>query len=150
VKTSISQKDKLRQVRLAICETRRQVAAMRLESIAGCDNPYSLVQVFGRGHLTTKEGASKYVTQCLPVSVTPRAVVNSTAEIPVSYNRSNIFVDTIFYVIRPYGSLLRCTDIAAFLDWRPLVLSDSAAWLVQMSPAAGTAYCCCGDRSRCT
>jgi hypothetical protein len=54
VKSSISQKDKLRQVRLAICETRRQVAATRLESIAGFDNPYLLIQIFSRGHLASK------------------------------------------------------------------------------------------------
>jgi hypothetical protein len=54
VKSSISQKDKLRQVCLAICETRRQVAATHLELIAGCENPYSLIQIFGRGHLASK------------------------------------------------------------------------------------------------
>jgi hypothetical protein len=33
VKTTISNRDRLRQVRLAICETRRQVAATRLEAV---------------------------------------------------------------------------------------------------------------------
>jgi hypothetical protein len=43
IKTTLSQKDKLRQVKLAICETRREVASTRLEAIAGSDNPYSLI-----------------------------------------------------------------------------------------------------------
>jgi hypothetical protein len=86
VKSSISQKDKLHQVLLAICETSHQVAAMRLESIAGCDNPYSLIQIFGQGHLASKAGATVYITRCQPVSVTPHAVTNCTAEIPASYN----------------------------------------------------------------
>jgi hypothetical protein len=47
VKTTISNRDWLRQVRLAICETRRQVAATRLEGAAGSDNPYAFVEVFG-------------------------------------------------------------------------------------------------------
>jgi hypothetical protein len=112
VKSSISQRDKLRQIRTAICESRRQIAATRLESIARCDNPYSLLQVFGRGHLASKAGATVYVTRCCPVSVTPRAVVNCTAEIPASYNNTDVFVDPISYVIKSYGTPLKCTDIA--------------------------------------
>jgi hypothetical protein len=109
---SISQKDKLGQVRLAICEMRRQVVATCLESIAGCENPYSLIQIFGRGHLASKAGATVYVTKCQPVSVTPRAVTNCTAEIPASYNNSDVYVDPISYVIQSYGTPMKCTDIA--------------------------------------
>jgi hypothetical protein len=64
VKTTISNRDRLRQVRLAICETRRQVAATRLEAAAGSDNPYAFVEVFGadisvhvQGLLSTSRGA---------------------------------------------------------------------------------------------
>jgi hypothetical protein len=39
VKTTLSQRDKLRQVKLAICETRRLIAATRLEFIAGTEIP---------------------------------------------------------------------------------------------------------------
>jgi hypothetical protein len=76
VKTTISNRDWLRQVRLAICETRRQVAATRLEAAAGSVNPYAFVEVFGRGHLSTRAGAAVYITRGNPVSVQPRAVLN--------------------------------------------------------------------------
>jgi hypothetical protein len=112
VKSSISQKDKLRQVRTAICEMRRQIAETRLKSIAGCDNPYLLLQVFGRGLLASKARATVYVTHCRPVSVTPRAVVNCTAEIPAHYNGSEVFIDPISYVTKNYGTPMKCTDIA--------------------------------------
>ena len=39
IKNALSQKEILRQVRLAICENRRQVLLSRLEAIAGSDNP---------------------------------------------------------------------------------------------------------------
>ena len=39
IKNALSQKEMLRQVRLAICENRRQVLLSRLEAIAGSDNP---------------------------------------------------------------------------------------------------------------
>ncbi len=47
----MSMKEKLRQVRGAICENRRDIARTRLEAVAGADNPYSLISTFGRGHL---------------------------------------------------------------------------------------------------
>jgi hypothetical protein len=40
----------------AICENRWDIARTRLEAIAGADNPYSLISIFGRGHLDIKAG----------------------------------------------------------------------------------------------
>ncbi len=56
----MSMKEKLRQVRGAICENRRDIARTRLEAIAGADNPYSLISTFGRGHLAIKAGGAVY------------------------------------------------------------------------------------------
>ncbi len=36
-------KEKLRQVRSAICMNRREIAHKRLEAVGGADNPYSLI-----------------------------------------------------------------------------------------------------------
>jgi hypothetical protein len=49
VRVSMSTKEKLRQVRGAICVNRREIAHTRLEAIAGADNPYSLITIFGEG-----------------------------------------------------------------------------------------------------
>ncbi len=51
VRASMSMKEKLRQVRGAICVNRRKIAHTRLEAIAGAENPESLITIFGRGHL---------------------------------------------------------------------------------------------------
>jgi hypothetical protein len=51
VRASMSMKEKLSKVRSAICVNRRVIAHTRLEAIAGADNPYSLITIFGRGHL---------------------------------------------------------------------------------------------------
>jgi hypothetical protein len=51
-------------------------------AIARIDNPYSLLQVFGRGHVITKSGAVAYVTHC-------------TKEIMVMWNDTSLFVDPI-------------------------------------------------------
>jgi hypothetical protein len=67
-----------------ICDNRRQIAHVRLESLAGAENPYSLMQVFGRGHQITRNGATVYVTKCQAVEVVPR----QHTEIPVKFKSS--------------------------------------------------------------
>jgi hypothetical protein len=52
----------LRQVTAEICEDHKQISQMRLESIAGAENPENVV----------------YVTRCQPVEVTPRTCTNET------------------------------------------------------------------------
>ncbi len=112
VRASMSMKEKLRQVRGAICVNRREIAHTRLEAIAGADNPYSLITIFGRGHLAIKAGGSVYVTRCSPVEVLPRSHKNCTEEISVTVNGTDAFVDPISYVIKSAGSLIHCNDVA--------------------------------------
>ncbi len=64
VQSTMTLQETIRQVKAEICEDRKQIAPTRLESIAGAENPYSLMQVFGRGHLVTRNGATVYVTRC--------------------------------------------------------------------------------------
>jgi hypothetical protein len=101
-------KEKLRQVRGAICVNRREIAHTRLEAIAGADNPYSLITIFGRGHLAIKAGGAVYVTRCSPVEVLSRSHRNCTEEIPVTVNGTDAFVDPISYVIKSAGSPIHC------------------------------------------
>jgi hypothetical protein len=111
VKTTLFHRDRLCQVKLAICETRRQVASSRLKVIAASDNPYSLIKVFGRGHMAIRAGAAVYMTRCAPVSVSPRPVMNCTSEIPVHFNGTDMYVDPIRYVLRTHAVPIKCTDV---------------------------------------
>jgi hypothetical protein len=83
-----------------------------LEAAAGSENPYAFMEVFGRGHLSTRAGAAVYITKCNPVSVQPRAVVNCTSEIPVMYNGTAMYVDPISYILRTHAVPIKCTDVA--------------------------------------
>jgi hypothetical protein len=51
-------KEKLRQIRSAICVISREIAHTPLEAVAWTDNPYSLIAIFRRGHLTIKAGGA--------------------------------------------------------------------------------------------
>ncbi len=77
-------KEKLRQVRSAICFNRKEIVHTRLKAEA--DNPYSLIAIFGREHLAIKAEGAVYVTRCAPVMVVPRSHWNCTEEIPALLN----------------------------------------------------------------
>ena len=66
------------------------------------------MQVFGRGHLVTRNGASVYVTRCQPAEVLPRTHTNCTNEIPAILNGTNVFVDPISFVIKAAAAPVRC------------------------------------------
>ncbi len=87
-------------------------AEFTMESIAGAENPYSLMQVFGRGHLVTRNGATVYVTWCQAAEVLPRTHTNCTKEIPAVLNGTNVFVDPISFVIKAVAAPVRCNDVA--------------------------------------
>ncbi len=55
--------------------------------LAGAENPYSLMQVFGRGHQVTRNGATVYVTRCQATEVLPRTHTNCTNETPLTCKR---------------------------------------------------------------
>ncbi len=56
IKASMGLNEKIRQVRHEICQNRREIVQVRQVAIAGADNPYNLLQVFGRRHLITRAG----------------------------------------------------------------------------------------------
>jgi hypothetical protein len=117
VKATMSLKERIRQVKVEICDNRRQIAHVRLESLAGAENPYSLMQVFGRGHQITRNGATVYVTKCQAVEVVPRQHTECTNEIPVTFNDTEVFVDPISLVIKTAAAPVRCNDIVP-LRWK--------------------------------
>jgi hypothetical protein len=46
---SMSLQEMICQVQYKICQSKREIAFVRLEAIAVADNPYSLLQILGRG-----------------------------------------------------------------------------------------------------
>ncbi len=78
VRSTMTLQETIRQVKAETCEDRKQIAHTRQESIARTENPYSLMQVFGRGHQDTHNGATVYVTRCQAAEVLPRTHTNCT------------------------------------------------------------------------
>jgi hypothetical protein len=112
VRATMTLQETIRQVKAEICEDRHQIAHTRLESITGVENPYSLMQVFGRGYQVNCNGATVYVTRCQATGVLPRTHNNCTNEIPAILNGTNMFADPINFVIKASPALVRCNNIA--------------------------------------
>jgi hypothetical protein len=112
VRASMTMQETIHQVKAEICEDRKQIAHTRLESITGVENPYSLMQVFGRGHQVNRNGATVYVTRCQATDVLPRTHTNCTNEIPAILKETNVFADPISFVIKATPALVRCNNIA--------------------------------------
>ncbi len=70
------------------------------------------MQVFGRGHQVTRNGATVYVTRCQAVEVLPRTHTNCTNEILAILNGTNVFVNPISFVIKAGVAPVRCNDVA--------------------------------------
>ena len=85
IKNTLSQKEILYQVKLWICKNCHQLLLSRLEAVAGTAHPSTL------GVL-------------LPATV--------SHEIPNVYNKTEVFVDPINWVIKPIGTIVHCSDVA--------------------------------------
>jgi hypothetical protein len=112
VRATMTLQETIRQVKAEICEDQKQIAHTRLENITGVENPYSLMQVFGRGHKVTRNGATVYVMRCQATDMLPRTHTNCTNEIPAFLNGTNVFADPISFVIKATPVLVKCNNIA--------------------------------------
>lgn len=112
VRSELDHNEKLRKVKLEICNNRRDLLMTRLEAVAGVENPYSLLRVFGKGHIATRAGSVVYVAKCKAVDVVPTFFQNCTNEIPALLNETRMFVDPISLVLKEVPTILRCNKVA--------------------------------------
>jgi hypothetical protein len=75
------------------------------------------MQLFGRGHQVTRNGATVYVTRCQAAEVLPRTHTKCTNEIPAILNGTNVFVDPISFVIKAATRALQ-PDLEEVSSWR--------------------------------
>jgi hypothetical protein len=99
VKATMSLQEPIRQLKAKICKNGRQIPHDQLESLAGAQNPCSLMQVFGR---------HTGVPGC---GVCAQAAHGVHECIPVSFNETEVFVDPISLVIKIATSSLIRNDI---------------------------------------
>ncbi len=87
VRSTMTIQEKIRQVKGEDC---KQIAHTRLERIAVAENPYSLMQEFGRGHQVTRNGAMVSLNRRQAVEVIPRTHTNCSNKIPAEYKGASM------------------------------------------------------------
>ena len=106
--------DVIRQIKAEICLNRKKLVETWLSTIASGEHPYTVEQLFGRGHLAIRSGAAVYISKCKDTEVIVRNndLVNCTAEIPVMHNNKSVFVDPITFILQSYGTNQICNNVA--------------------------------------
>ena len=111
VHSSLQVSDRFTLVQTEMCKTDRKTIYNKLQAIAGANNPYSLLDVYGPGHAVYKAGAAAYVVKCAPVEVERSSFPNCTEEIPVKYQGKPMFADAYTLVLREYPTETVCNTL---------------------------------------
>ena len=73
------------QVQAELCAVEWKTLFNKLQAVAGGDNSYALLDIYGHGHQVYQAGAVVYVTKCIPVDIPRVEFKNCTQEVPVLY-----------------------------------------------------------------
>ena len=84
---------------------------MYKRQLAGTDNPYALLDTYGRGHTIQVAGAAAYVTKCAPVQATRADFKNCTLEVPVRVDDGLRFADPITWILKEFPTIIPCSPI---------------------------------------
>ena len=96
-----------------LCELERKVLHGRLQAIAGGNNRYALLDLFGKGHQITLAGAAAQVTRCATKEAVRTPFPNCTTEIPVrilGQDNATLFADPFTFTLREFPTIFPCSS----------------------------------------
>lgn len=96
-----------------MCRLDHRTLSTKLQGLAGSDNSYLLLDIYGPGHAVYTAGATAYVTKCKEVDAKFGPFPNCTQQIPVSLapNTTTKFVDPFTLVLRQYPTIVPCDSL---------------------------------------
>lgn len=109
--TNLKVAQRFEEIQTELCRIDRTAMFTRLQLIAGADNPYALLDLYGRGHVVTTAGVAAYVTQCVPTEAIRADFPNCTEEIPVKVGEKIRFADPFSLVLKDFPTIVRCSDV---------------------------------------
>ena len=101
----------LEQLQNDICLLDRRTLHNKLQAISGSHNQYSLLDLYGPGHVTFTAGTALYITKCVPVEATRFEYPNCTTEVPVLLNGKKMFADPLTWIVKALPTVLPCSDM---------------------------------------
>jgi len=111
LRSGLDSKAQFMAVHTELCRLDRVTKQLKLQAIAGANNLYSLLDIYGKGHTLYKAGAVVYISKCVPVDATIAHHQNCTTEIPVIVNNAKRFADPFTWIVKDYPQELPCSDI---------------------------------------
>ena len=109
--TNLQMYQRFEEIQQDLCEIGRRTVHGRLQALAEGNGRYSLLDLFGPGHVVYRAAAVAYVGKCSPVEVTRAEFPNCTHEIPVVHDNVTKFADPFTRVLQTYPSILPCSPI---------------------------------------
>jgi hypothetical protein len=113
LKTNLRMYSRFEAVQADICRLERRLLSGRLQALAGADNPYALLDLYGPGHTAYVSGAAAYVTKCPLVEAIRVDFANCTKEVPVLSGRNHTlrFADPYTWILKTYPTIVPCSDV---------------------------------------
>ena len=109
--TNLATADRFALVQTELCRVARRTLYNKLQAISGAHNVYSLLDIYGPGHMVYQAGAAAYVTKCVGIEVTRAEFQNCTHEIPVVASNKTRFADPLTLVLTDYPTIIPCSDL---------------------------------------
>ena len=94
-----------------LCQVEMAAWRSKLHNLAGTDNPYALLDHYGRGFTLQVAGAAAYIIKCGRLNATRADYRNCTQEVPVAVKGQTKFADPFTWIIKDYPTVVPCSPI---------------------------------------
>ena len=103
--------DSFQELQRALCAVDRKTLSNKIAAIATDSSPYSLLDVYGPGHMSLLAGGVAYIAKCVSAEVTLSSHHNCTQEVPVLYKEKKFFMNPLTRIIQQYPTVIPCSDL---------------------------------------
>ena len=94
-----------------ICELEAAAWKSKLQSLAGTDNPYALLDRYGPGHTVQVAGNAAYIVQCTQRIANHTEFQNCTQEVPVHLDGRLRFADPFTWIVHDFPTVVPCSPV---------------------------------------
>ena len=96
--------DRFQSIMDLLCRLEMDAWRSKLHSLASTDNPYTLLDHYGRGFTVQVAGSAAYILKCAAKEATRADYPNCTAEFPVFLENKLRFADPFTWICLLYTS----------------------------------------------
>ena len=95
----------------SVCQVEMAGWRGKLHAMAGSDQPYALLDRYGRGYTMQVAGAAAYVIKCAATTATRAEYSNCTQEVPVMVDGKVRFADPLTWILQDFPTVVPCSPV---------------------------------------